>query len=40
MNRINKYDVQIVIILNPLRYKTVTSQNVSSEAQIKNFFIS
>ena len=23
-----------------LRYKTITSQNVSSEAQIKNFFIS
>ena len=23
-----------------LRYKTVTSQNVSSEVQIKNFFIS
>ena len=23
-----------------LRYKTITSQNVSSEAQVKNFFIS
>ena len=23
-----------------LRYKTITSQNVSSKAQIKNFFIS
>ena len=28
------------IIKGYLRYKTITSQNVSSEAQIKNFFIS
>ena len=28
------------VIKGYLRYKTVTSQNVSSEAKIKNFFIS
>ena len=29
-----------IVIKGYLRYKTITSQNVSSKAQIKNFFIS
>ena len=40
-----RYDILIDEIENKLkvtylRYKTITSQNMSSEAQIKNFFIS
>ena len=40
-----RYDILIDEIENKLkvtylRYKTITYQNVSSEAQVKNFFIS
>ena len=35
-----KYDVKYSILKGYRRYKMVTSQNVPSEAQVKNFFIS
>ena len=37
---LEKHEVFEKFIKGYLRYKTIISQNVSSEAQIKNFFIS
>ena len=37
LKNVNK---NIALVKGYLRYKTITSQNVLSEAQIKNFFIS
>ena len=42
LKRMNCIETLFVIVLNfkgYLHYKTITSQNVPSEAQIKNFFI-
>ena len=36
---LNVDKTEVVLLKGYLRYKTITSQNVSSEAQIKNFFI-
>ena len=42
LKRMNCTETLFVIVLNfksYLRYKTITSQNAPSEAEIKNFFI-